>query len=82
MRKVITENGHMVLEVAEEELPLLETENKDCEKCGLEDIKKIYYLPLLHKIFCLKCFEKWGDAAVYYPEDSLYEKSEFGRLGI
>ena len=82
MRKVIMDNGHTVLEVGKTDLPLLGIENKDCKKCDAEDCEKTYYLPLLHKCFCTKCFEAWKAKSNFYPEDPLYEKREFARLGI
>lgn len=82
MRKVITDKGHEVLEAVKLDLPPLGIKKKNCEKCGSVDTKKVYYLPLLHKIYCVKCFNSWSETASYFPEDSLYEKSEFDRLGI
>jgi len=82
MRKVITDKGHKVLEIEKTSLSLLNIEGHACKKCGSVNMEKIYYLPLLHEPVCKACFEAWSDGATFYPEDTLYEKQEFARLGV
>lgn len=82
MRKVITENGHKVLEVQEKEHHIFGKHTNDCDVCNSIDMSKGYYLPIVQKVCCMHCFENWNHSVSFFPEDSIYEKTEFERLKI
>jgi len=82
MRIITTDKGHKVLEIGKKGFTLLGIDRQNCKECGSKDIKEAFYLLLQHKVFCKDCFDMWQDKVAFYPEDSLYEKSEFARLGI
>ncbi len=50
-----------------------------CDTCNNEihsdDV--CYYIPVLNRVFCNKCFDEWVKDAEYYQEDAAYEKRYF-----
>lgn len=50
-----------------------------CDSCNEEitDAEKCYYVAVLGRIFCKKCFEEWIADATYYESDRPYEERNF-----
>lgn len=50
-----------------------------CDSCNEEitDAEKCYYVAVLGRIFCEKCFEEWIADATYYESDRPYEERNF-----
>lgn len=44
-----------------------------CDGCN-EYVLQGYLVPVLNRLLCKKCFEKWESEAVYYPDDIWFEK--------
>jgi hypothetical protein len=62
-----------------------------CDNCNnsSEDYDEWYYVPVLNRVFCKKCFEKWNRTATYFSEDAEYEhryfegtKAKLEKLGL
>ena len=53
-----------------------------CDKCNdilIMSHKVVYYIPVLNKMFCKNCLEKWlnKDTTRHYSEDNHYEKIHY-----
>ena len=50
-----------------------------CDNCGNSLIKynEIYYIAVLNRAFCKKCYERWISNARKYNEDIPYEERNF-----
>lgn len=49
-----------------------------CDNCNSsEHSDEWYYIPVLNRVFCKKCFEHWNKTATYYEEDAEYERRYF-----
>ena len=49
-----------------------------CDFCN-EEVEKeedCYFVAVLNQILCEKCYQDWLKTAVYYPEDTRYEKQK------
>lgn len=47
-----------------------------CDNCN-EQFSKAYYVAVLNRVLCPKCYEEWIASATYYPEDSYFEDRNF-----
>lgn len=47
-----------------------------CDSCGEPDSHG-YYIAVLNRWYCPKCYERWHKGAVYYPEDKPIEEKNF-----
>ncbi len=56
-----------------------------CDNCA-NTPGRGYYIAVLNRWFCPKCFEEWKERAVWYPEDAPIERKNFEfyapRLGV
>ena len=81
MNKIVTEKGHSVLVLEKEEmLSVSSVEQPVCDSCMELLTSPGYYIPLLHAIYCVQCFEEWVERAVFYEEDRVYEKHKLREI--
>lgn len=52
-----------------------------CDFCNKSEYRG-YYIAVLNRWYCDKCYDRWIKYAERYPEDSAYEKSNFERYKI
>ena len=50
-----------------------------CDNCndGILPDSTCYFVAVLNRIFCQKCFDEWNKNATYYPEDAPYEQKRY-----
>ena len=50
-----------------------------CDNCNneVEDNETCYYIPVLNRIFCERCFNKWHENATHYDDDTFYEEVHY-----
>ena len=77
MAKLIENNkGFKVIEVSNLECVKMIGGYAICDNCN-EPFSKGYYVAVLNRIFCPKCYEELMSYAIYYPEDSRIENKNF-----
>lgn len=47
-----------------------------CDCCGNSDTNG-YYIAVLNRWYCPKCYQEWMERAKRYPEDISFEESHF-----
>lgn len=67
-----TENGHLFLSLNIQQLLSIGGLGI-CDRCGCAAFK-MKYVGALNMAFCYSCFDEWNNQAVYYEEDSSFEK--------
>jgi len=81
MTKIVTEKGHFVLVLNNDEILVVSSAKMPvCDSCMESLASPGYYIPLLHAIYCGKCFEEWVERAVFYEEDRVYEKHKLREI--
>ena len=55
-----------------------------CDDCNeeIESDETCYYVAVLNRVFCKKCYEKWIADAEYYSEDAPYEERNYNRTKL
>lgn len=53
-----------------------------CDNCNEELSKhdEVYYVSVLHRVFCKECLTDWYDNATYYSEDKDYEDKKYSNI--
>ena len=85
-KNVINEKGFKVIALKPEECKQIGFGFQDetdfeliCDYCNelINDELYVFYVCVLNRVLCKKCFQEWYESAVYYPEDSRYENSKY-----
>ncbi len=45
-----------------------------CDSCNSGTLEG-YYIPVLSRFYCEKCYKEWEEKAVYYEEDKWFESA-------
>ncbi len=78
MESITTSKGFKILKLSKflDAIQLFEGGLGICDSCN-EDSFGGYYIAVLNRFYCKKCFERWHEEAVYYPEDARFEQQHF-----
>lgn len=48
-----------------------------CDRCNMKSPEHGFYIAVLNRWYCKKCFRQWYDKATFYKEDERFEKMNF-----
>lgn len=86
-KQIIGKNGHLCIEMTIDEtfhkcgfgIPSLKVAM--CDNCNNQlfndDGELVYYIAVLHMLFCKDCFDDYIENAPYYEEDKEYELNKY-----
>ena len=77
-----TDNGHTILEVGCKEMKNACNSLCICDFCGEQQTcdSTGFYIPVLNKWYCKKCYAIWEADCKYYPEDEGIAERNYIRM--
>lgn len=76
IKKLTNEKGFVIYKVTTSDYIILKAYNSlggICDSCNA-GINSGYYIPVMHYFMCKDCYLTWKEKAIYYDEDTEYEK--------
>lgn len=78
IKKNKTDKGFTIFEINKVDLIVLNEVKlfgQKCDSCNAH-LKKVYYIPVLNRGYCPKCYKEWYERATYFTEDEEFEQRQ------